>query len=78
MIGFVPDPWRKLRERYAHMPDLETQWAFYIQRDSDGMVHCAPLLSGMVSTYASEIMVENLRRDHTYREDYTQRLRDGS
>ena len=78
MIGFTPPRWQELRERYRDLPDLDTTWAMYIQRDSDGMVHCSPLLSGMVSTYASEVMIEDERRDLSYREDYTQRLRDGA
>ena len=78
MIGFTPPRWQELRERYRNLSDLDKEWAMYIQRDSDGMVHCAPLLSGMVATWASEIMEEDLRRDHTYAQDYTQRLRDGS
>src|SRR5205823_2312113 len=61
MIGFTPSHWQELRERYRNLPDLDKEWAMYIQRDSDGMVHCSPLLSGMVSTWASEIMEQDLR-----------------
>ena len=63
-----------LREKWRE--HTETTWSMYIQRDSDGMVHCAPLLSGMVSTWASEIMLRDEQDDHSYRADYTQRLRD--
>ena len=62
MIGYVPRRWQALKDKWATLPEQDAVWAMYIQRDSDGLVHCAPLLSGMASTWASEIIHEMDRR----------------
>ena len=78
MIGFTPPRWLELRERYRNLPWFDSSWGQYASLDGDGFVRMRTLLSGDVVSWASRIMAEDLRRDHTYAQDYTQRLRDGS
>lgn len=56
MIGWHRHPLEPLREKYRQQGPQDREWAWYVHRDSDGMVHAAALLSGAVSTWASELI----------------------
>jgi hypothetical protein len=51
-----PDCLRMREQWMVERSRQDTDWAYYVQRDEDGMVHASPLLSGMVSTWASQVM----------------------
>ena len=76
MIGFIPDPWRKLREQYANRGWSDTSWGQYASLDGDGFVRMRTLLSGDVVSWASQIMADDMERDREYAQDYTQRMRE--
>src|SRR5207244_12442353 len=54
--------WQALKDKWAELPDWEKQWAMRLFTDEEGMVQCRPLLSGDVSTWASEVIWEQERR----------------
>ena len=76
MIPFTPPRWQALKEQWAELPRDDSTIALYWHLDGDGYVRVRTLLFGNIVVWASEIMETDLRRDHTYRADYTQRMRD--
>ena len=53
------NPWcLRMREKWVsgEFGRADSEWSYYVQRDEDGMIHASPLLSGAVSTWASQLL----------------------